>query len=637
MVAHLGANYTGGMRPSVEPQQARLSHSAALRWLTIANGLAGVLHAEGYARAAGQAELAAAVFVRFATFAQVFALCALGALLLSPLAQVAPGRRALRALVPVLFAALHAALLVDRTVFGLFHFHLNRMVLGLVLAPGGISALELTRRDVVLAGSTFAGLVVLEAALHGWALRRAARAVTASERSGARWRPILVSTLLLLMLDRTAYAVADLRGAVETLRVAAAIPTYGPIPVRQLGHLLRGGAYDARSALLVQPRPGGGELRYPLAPLHFRVDAPRPSIVWILLDGWRADAFDARVTPALSRLASGAAVFRRHVSGGNMTEFGLFSMFYGLHGTYHDSFEVAHRAPVLLSALRERGYRFGVVSSAGLAYPRARSSIFAEVPESISDEFPGDAVQRDRAATQAALAFVRARAQDRAPFLLFLFLDATHAPYSFPAETAAFTPYAQALEYIGMSEFDPVRVRNRYLNAVRFDDGLAAELIAALDGLDTPPIVLATSDHGEALGDSGRWLHNTGFGPEQTRVPLILRAPGVAPGDRDGLTRHVDLAPTLLELLGVDSPASDYGVGRSLLSAPASAEYAVTCGWAACAVIEPDGRATTFPNLVEGDGVLQAQGPRYEPLSLSDVRGPTALPAVLAEMRRFLR
>ncbi|HVQ29321.1 MAG TPA: sulfatase-like hydrolase/transferase [Vicinamibacteria bacterium] len=78
-------------------------------------------------------------------------------------------------------------------------------------------------------------------------------------------------------------------------------------------------------------------------------------------------------------------------------------------------------------------------------------------------------------------------------------------------------------------------------------------------------LVILTSDHGESLGEHGEQTHGI-FAYEATlRVPLILWAPGHLPGGRTVSTpvRHVDLVPTILDLLQLTPPADLEG--RSLL------------------------------------------------------------------------
>jgi arylsulfatase A-like enzyme len=54
------------------------------------------------------------------------------------------------------------------------------------------------------------------------------------------------------------------------------------------------------------------------------------------------------------------------------------------------------------------------------------------------------------------------------------------------------------------------------------------------------------------------WLLTVGWSPlyqELTRVPLIVHAPGLTPGYRQALTTAPDLAPTILELAGIEHPS----------------------------------------------------------------------------------
>lgn len=73
-------------------------------------------------------------------------------------------------------------------------------------------------------------------------------------------------------------------------------------------------------------------------------------------------------------------------------------------------------------------------------------------------------------------------------------------------------------------------------------------------GLDENTIVVFTSDHGEMMG-SHRLLGKSLMYRESTQVPLTIRLPGQTRGRTvSGPVSHLDLVPTLLELLG-DTPA----------------------------------------------------------------------------------
>jgi arylsulfatase A-like enzyme len=75
-------------------------------------------------------------------------------------------------------------------------------------------------------------------------------------------------------------------------------------------------------------------------------------------------------------------------------------------------------------------------------------------------------------------------------------------------------------------------------------------------------IVIFMSDHGEMLGDHGIYLKGPYFYDCLTRVPLMIRWPNRAKaGTRvDALVEMIDLAPTLMEIVGIPIPAGMQGI-----------------------------------------------------------------------------
>jgi len=103
-----------------------------------------------------------------------------------------------------------------------------------------------------------------------------------------------------------------------------------------------------------------------------------------------------------------------------------------------------------------------------------------------------------------------------------------------------------------------------YLGEVAAVDSFLAPLLDEVLGQDAPPaVVVFTSDHGESLGEHGELTHGL-FAYEATlHVPLVVRAPGLAPAELAAPARHIDVLPTLLAATGVPVPADL--PGRSLL------------------------------------------------------------------------
>lgn len=109
-------------------------------------------------------------------------------------------------------------------------------------------------------------------------------------------------------------------------------------------------------------------------------------------------------------------------------------------------------------------------------------------------------------------------------------------------------------------------------------------LVGVLDGANGGRnLWIITADHGEALGDHGYVGHGKHLYEAQLHVPLIFYGGeewSAAGGTVEQMVRHVDLPPTVLELMGVpSSPDTDFE-GRSLAGllsdpeAPPRREYA---------------------------------------------------------------
>ncbi|MEO6773160.1 MAG: sulfatase-like hydrolase/transferase [Kofleriaceae bacterium] len=112
------------------------------------------------------------------------------------------------------------------------------------------------------------------------------------------------------------------------------------------------------------------------------------------------------------------------------------------------------------------------------------------------------------------------------------------------------------------------------LHAIDSEVGrLRAEL--AKRGLADSTIIVFASDHGESLGADPRLLdtHGQVVYHALVRVPLAFHVPGVAPGQRTDLASLVDLAPTLLDLIGTPDamqPLDGTNLVPALLDAPAA-------------------------------------------------------------------
>ena len=109
---------------------------------------------------------------------------------------------------------------------------------------------------------------------------------------------------------------------------------------------------------------------------------------------------------------------------------------------------------------------------------------------------------------------------------------------------------------------------NRYQNEVAYLDHFVRNVIEQYKelGLYEKTIFVIYGDHGEGFGEHGRYQHDDTIYEEGLRVPLIIHVPGRFEDGRrvEGLVNHLDILPTVADLLGYRIEGGDYP-GYSLL------------------------------------------------------------------------
>jgi membrane-anchored protein YejM (alkaline phosphatase superfamily) len=313
----------------------------------------------------------------------------------------------------------------------------------------------------------------------------------------------------------------------------------------------------------------GAKLSYPLKPLTCDAPAKLPNIVVIAIDSWRFDELNEQVTPNIAAFARRSARFIDHYSGGNATRIGMFSLFYSIPGTYWHRVLAERQRPALLEQLSKLRYDLQVFRSAPLHSPEFDRTLFADL-EAVRMRSDGDRPAAwDRDLTQDFLGYLGKR-PNASPFFALLFYDAPHS-FDYPDDyPIIFKPAEAHVNYWKLHrDTDPTPLRNRYRNSLHYVDSLVGETFAALEsrGLLENSVVIVTGDHGQEFNDNGQnyWGHASNFTRYQTAVPLLLYAPGLAPGVYRHRTTHFDVMPTVMRnYLGCEDPYSIYSVGGSL-------------------------------------------------------------------------
>ena len=308
--------------------------------------------------------------------------------------------------------------------------------------------------------------------------------------------------------------------------------------------------------------------------------APSPSILLVTLDTVRRDhvgAYGATIglTPSLDALAAEGLVHDAAYTTMPTTAPAHLSLFTGLYPSEHavrrngDPLASAFASQELALRLRTRGYTTAAFVTSRLMSARATGLRGFEIYDA-----PTGTLRTGEAAAEAALAWLRA--ERRRPVFLFVHLYDAHAPYgsagekrrSFPVEAPAYGWIDEGTRYAAESERRAMA--ERYGRGVVSADAALGRLIAgAREILQTPPLVIALSDHGETLAerlaDRGyAYDHGEFLDLETVAIPLILAGPGVEPGRSRGAASIRDLYTTLLAAAGIDDPEARASDRRDL-------------------------------------------------------------------------
>lgn len=295
----------------------------------------------------------------------------------------------------------------------------------------------------------------------------------------------------------------------------------------------------------------------------------RRNLLLITIDTLRADhlgcyGYARAGTPRLDRLAAEGALVRDAIAVAPLTFPSHASILTALYPPRHGvrdnaDFRLPEVDTTLAEYLGTNGYSTeavvgSVVLASGLGMAQG-FDVYDEPSETLSAMEPGARTPfrpvLERTAAEVTDAALRALEGAREPSFLWVHYFDPHFEYRPPS------PFREGFE------------GRPYDGEIAYTDSEIGRLIDRLEarGLLDRTLVAVTSDHGESLGEHGEETHGLLLYDAALRVPLILRLPGVIPAGRRlaGPVSGVDLAPTLLDLIGL--PAMGAIHGRSFAAA----------------------------------------------------------------------
>ena len=367
----------------------------------------------------------------------------------------------------------------------------------------------------------------------------------------------------------------------------------------------------------------GRNRELPVIPGSLGADPRTAPVILFTFDTTRADhmsvyGYPRKTTPHLEQFARGATLYTDALAASDWTLPSHASIFTGVYASWHGArgypgaTDVFRPLPgaflTLADILKERGvFTAGVAANKAFLAPEwglthGFDAFSVQMPVEVLpllhtyylrygirrvlscclETMDFDEQYRPAGAIDAdAIALLeQAPVRNRSFFLFINYMDA-HGPYVAPAPEGSglpaggraprFTQQTEIIEDVlaGRRPYpEPARTRllERYDAGIAVEDAAFDEIVEWLRrrGLYDRAMIIVTGDHGEAFGEHNLAAHGVSTYQDQVHVPLLIKYPNQSAGEvvRTPVS-HVDLLPTVLEMLQLPLPAQNQG--RSLL------------------------------------------------------------------------
>ncbi|MCU8106400.1 DUF3413 domain-containing protein [Shewanella sp. SM101] len=293
-------------------------------------------------------------------------------------------------------------------------------------------------------------------------------------------------------------------------------------------------------------------LSYPEQPLTCQADT-KINVLMITIDSLRADMVDGKSMPFLQQYTENNQSFTQHFSGGNQFRTGMFSLLYGLQGSYGDARIFNSTSPLLTRSFQQAGYELGLFLPETNLNLRSSQAMFNDFSPVIAKETNGSA----DADLHTVASFNEWHSIQHKPWFALVNLKAPEnfdTPVGFlgietvkantdlmPAQKVLFNQYRQSLYFVDQ------------------------QLKAMLANVSNDTLVIITGVNGKMFTSNSDEA-NRNLSPQSVKVPLVIHWPNTGASKVKYRTSHYGIAPTLMtHVLGCTNNTTDYSAGRSLL------------------------------------------------------------------------
>ncbi|QYX63113.1 DUF3413 domain-containing protein [Shewanella putrefaciens] len=293
-------------------------------------------------------------------------------------------------------------------------------------------------------------------------------------------------------------------------------------------------------------------LNYPEQPLTCQADT-KINVLMITIDSLRADMVDGKSMPFLQQYTENNQSFTQHFSGGNQFRTGMFSLLYGLQGSYGDARIFNSTSPLLTRSFQQAGYELGLFLPETNLNLRSSQAMFNDFNPVIAKETNGSA----DADLHTVASFNEWHSIQNKPWFALVNLKAPEnfdTPVGFLGiETVKANPDLMPAQKV---------LFNQYRQSLYFVD---QQLKAMLANVPNDTLVIITGVNGKMFTSNSDEA-NRNLSPQSVKVPLVIHWPNTGASKVKYRTSHYGIAPTLMtHVLGCTNNTTDYSAGRSLL------------------------------------------------------------------------
>ena len=318
----------------------------------------------------------------------------------------------------------------------------------------------------------------------------------------------------------------------------------------------------------------------------------KPDIVIYVSDALRADhlgcyGYHRNTSPNIDRFAQKNTFFQNAYANAAWTRPSGASILTGLYPKHHSALKREDRLPdalvTLAETLQEQGYyTIAFMGNGILSHVFGFQQGFLKFKEFFR-RYPVTHHVQASTIHKKVITFLNTYLQrkPRKPLFMLIWTVDPHAPYA---------PVEDVQEMFDISQYSPIDtydaelllkirsgkiyptpsqieyMKTRYDQEIYMNDRAFGELLNAMRefGIYKNAVVIFTADHGEEFFEHGGVGHGQTLYNELVKVPMIIKAKDIEPGEHEEYVQHVDIYPTVLDILGLAPPYKLDGI--SLLS-----------------------------------------------------------------------